>query len=90
MSACSQPADENVGNGNQISEEQIIYSHLNDELARQYMYELISWEHDEHKSVIEQILESRDDRFITVFIELLRSNEIGLTNTYGLLSALKT
>ena len=42
MSACSQPVDENVGNGGQLSGKDVTYSRLDDELARQYMYELIT------------------------------------------------
>lgn len=56
-------------------------SPLPDETATEYMFTLSSWDQDKAALVREGVLEAGDTRFIGVFIELLRGQQLGVV--YG-------
>lgn len=53
-------------------------SFLPDETATDYMFTLSSWDRDKATLVREAVLEAGDTRFIAVFIELLRGQQLGV------------
>lgn len=53
-------------------------SFLPDETATDYMFTLSSWDRDKAALVREAVLETGDTRFIAVFIELVRGQQLGV------------
>ena len=66
---------------------------LPDDLATSYMYDLSSRDRDRGSAALEAVLSARDQRFISVLIEVMRGIEVGMflgTDYETTVSALET